>query len=33
MRKLVIEQFRPFHFKTPRGLTGFYKTAEEDYIW
>lgn len=24
---------RPFHFRTPRGLTGFYKVAPEDYKW
>lgn len=24
---------RPFHFSTPRGLTGFYKVHENDYIW
>lgn len=24
---------RPFHFSTPRGLTGFYKVAEKDYSW
>lgn len=24
---------RPFHFSTPRGLTGFYKTSPEDYKW
>jgi predicted O-methyltransferase YrrM len=26
-------QLRPFHFTTPRGLTGFYKVAWEDYKW
>lgn len=26
-------KLRPFHFTTPRGLTGFYKTADEDYQW
>lgn len=24
---------RPFHFPTPRGLTGFYKVHEEDFKW
>ncbi len=24
---------RPFHFSTPRGLTGFYKPSKEDFIW
>lgn len=24
---------RPFHFSTPRGLTGFYKTSKDDYVW
>jgi len=24
---------RPFHFGTPRGLTGFYKSHEGDYKW
>jgi predicted O-methyltransferase YrrM len=26
-------KLRPFHFETPRGLTGFYKVAEGDYQW
>ena len=26
-------QLRPFHFSTPRGLTGFYKPSSEDYQW
>jgi predicted O-methyltransferase YrrM len=26
-------KLRPFHFKTPRGLTGFYKVDENDYKW
>lgn len=26
-------KIRPFHFTTPRGLTGFYKVKEEDYVW
>jgi predicted O-methyltransferase YrrM len=25
--------YRPFHFSTPRGLTGFYKVSEKDYKW
>lgn len=24
---------KPFHFPTPRGLTGFYKTHPDDYKW
>jgi predicted O-methyltransferase YrrM len=24
---------RPFHFETPRGLTGFYKVDSNDYLW
>lgn len=24
---------RPFHFSTPRGLTGFYKVSKGDYRW
>jgi hypothetical protein len=33
--KLLITsgKLRPFHFETPRGLTGFYKTSPEDYQW
>lgn len=27
------DQLRPFHFATPRGLTGFYKPNPEDYKW
>lgn len=27
------DKLRPFHFPTPRGLTGFYKTREDDYKW
>lgn len=30
---VVSDQLRPFHFNTPRGLTGFYKTSPGDYIW
>lgn len=26
-------KLRPFHFKTPRGLTGFYKVSKHDYKW
>jgi predicted O-methyltransferase YrrM len=26
-------KLRPFHFSTPRGLTGFYKPAGNDYKW
>lgn len=26
-------QLRPFHFETPRGLTGFYRIHESDYKW
>jgi len=26
-------KLRPFHFATPRGLTGFYRVAEQDYKW
>lgn len=26
-------RFAPFHFPTPRGLTGFYKRSEKDYVW
>lgn len=27
------DKLRPFHFSTPRGLTGFYKPSREDYQW
>lgn len=27
------DRLRPFHFTTPRGLTGFYKPSPEDYDW
>lgn len=27
------DQLRPFHFPTPRGLTGFYKPKAADYQW
>lgn len=27
------DKLRPFHFSTPRGLTGFYKPHKEDYKW
>jgi predicted O-methyltransferase YrrM len=34
IKQLVREdKLRPFHFPTPRGLTGFYKVAEQDYQW
>ena len=34
MRQLVLTgKLRPFHFHTPRGLTGFYKPSPEDYQW
>lgn len=34
MRQLVLtRKLRPFHFHTPRGLTGFYKPSPEDYQW
>lgn len=26
-------RLRPFHFSTPRGLTGFYKVSQQDYKW
>ena len=26
-------KLRPFHFETPRGLTGFYKVSPKDYVW
>lgn len=33
--KLMVEKdiLRPFHFATPRGLTGFYKVHPQDYVW
>lgn len=30
---IASDQLRPFHFSTPRGLTGFYKVSSEDYKW
>lgn len=34
MRELIISsKLRPFHFETPRGLTGFYKVHPNDYAW
>jgi len=27
------DRLRPFHFSTPRGLTGFYKPHSQDYSW
>jgi len=26
-------KLRPFHFSTPRGLTGFYKVSKDDFEW
>ena len=32
MIKLIMnDKIRPFHFGTPRGLTGFYKVSKDDY--
>lgn len=34
IKQLVVNgSLRPFHFETPRGLTGFYKVSEKDYKW
>jgi predicted O-methyltransferase YrrM len=34
IRKWVKQgKLRPFHFRTPRGLTAFYKTHPEDFAW
>lgn len=34
MKRMTNEgKMRPFHFPTPRGLTGFYKVSERDYNW
>lgn len=34
MRELVRSgKLRPFHFSTPRGLTGFYKVSADDFNW
>jgi len=34
MNQLITSgQLRPFHFSTPRGLSGFYKVSLEDYKW
>lgn len=34
IKQLVKEdRLRPFHFRNPRGLTGFYKPRKEDYKW
>lgn len=34
MKELVkSDKLRPFHFSTPRGLTGFYKVHPNDYKW
>ncbi len=27
------DKLRPFHFPTPRGLSGFYKVSKDDYSW
>ena len=27
------DKLRPFHFTTPRGISGFYKPSKEDYVW
>lgn len=32
-RKVKDGELRPFHFPTPRGLTGFYKVSPKDYEW
>lgn len=32
-RLVTLGYLRPFHFGTPRGLTGFYKVGKEDYQW
>lgn len=31
--KVASGELRPFHFPTPRGFTGFYRVAEDDYKW
>jgi predicted O-methyltransferase YrrM len=31
--KVKIGELIPFHFGTPRGLTGFYKVHPDDYVW
>lgn len=34
MKELVRSgKARPFHFRTPRGFTGFYKVSKDDYKW
>jgi len=34
IKQLVVNgSLRPFHFETPRGLTGFYKVHPSDYKW
>lgn len=34
MSRLILKGYlRPFHFDTPRGLTGFYKVSDKDYKW
>lgn len=31
--KVKNDELRPFHFSTPRGLTGFYKVHPDDHKW
>lgn len=31
--KVKKDELRPFHFSTPRGLTGFYKVHPDDHKW
>lgn len=33
MEKVKSGQLRPFHFPTPRGMTGFYRVAKDDFVW
>jgi predicted O-methyltransferase YrrM len=34
IKNMVLDDMlRPFHFSTPRGLTGFYKPSEKDFNW
>lgn len=34
IKKMVKDgELRPIHYRTPRGLAGFYKVHEEDYKW
>lgn len=32
-KRVQYGEARPVHFRTPRGLTMFYKVAEGDYVW